>query len=230
MSCSSRTRTSRRPDVASIRTTSPSANLGDRPAGCRLRGDVDGGRNLAGGAGHAPVGDEGYPVSAVLQGAERRGQLVQFGHAVGLRSLEADHRDEVAVELAARRRRPGTHPGHRRPRRAPRWTSARSSTADVFMTARPRFPCSTRRPPSGRRDLRRPAARLCPRCAGRAVRARRKRAVRASARLEPVGVQAASRDGRHVRRAAGPRRAARGSGTRMPPAAWKWFTSALPFG
>ena len=28
-------------------------------------------------------------------------QLVQLGHAVGARALEADHGDEVAVELAA---------------------------------------------------------------------------------------------------------------------------------
>ena len=28
-------------------------------------------------------------------------QVVQLGHAVGLRALEADHGDEVAVELAA---------------------------------------------------------------------------------------------------------------------------------
>src|SRR3546814_3864084 len=33
--------------------------------------------------------------------AERRGQLVQFRHAVGLRALEPHHGDEVAVELTA---------------------------------------------------------------------------------------------------------------------------------
>ena len=49
---------------------------------------------------HAAVGDQRHLVAAVLQHAEHRGQLVQFRHAVGLRSLEADDGDEVAVELA----------------------------------------------------------------------------------------------------------------------------------
>ena len=39
-------------------------------------------------------------VSAILQHAERRRQLVQLRHAVGARALEAHDGDEVAVELA----------------------------------------------------------------------------------------------------------------------------------
>jgi hypothetical protein len=39
-------------------------------------------------------------VAGVLQVRQRRGQRVQFRHAVGARALEADHGDEVAVQLA----------------------------------------------------------------------------------------------------------------------------------
>ena len=80
---------------------SPSRTLRDRAAVRGLGRHVDRGRHLARGAGHAPVGDQRHLAAAVLQHAERRGQLVQLGHAVGLRALEADHGDEVAVELAA---------------------------------------------------------------------------------------------------------------------------------
>ena len=38
--------------------------------------------------------------AAVLQHAERRHQLVQLGHSVGARTLEAHHGHEIAVELA----------------------------------------------------------------------------------------------------------------------------------
>ena len=56
---------------------------------------------LPGRAGHPAVGDDRDPLPAVLEHAERRGELVQLGHAVGGRALVADHRDEVpAVELA----------------------------------------------------------------------------------------------------------------------------------
>ena len=50
--------------------------------------------------------------------------------------------------------------------------------------------------------------------------------------LGSCGVAAQARAPRRCarRRAAGRRRAARGSGSAMPPAAWKWFTSAVPFG
>ena len=36
----------------------------------------------------------------VLENAQRRGQLMQFGHAIGAGSLEPDDDDHVAVELA----------------------------------------------------------------------------------------------------------------------------------
>ena len=62
---------------------------------------MDGGGDLAGGAGHAAVGDQGDVAAAVLQQAEDGGQAVQLGHAVGAGPLEAQHGDEVAVELAA---------------------------------------------------------------------------------------------------------------------------------
>ena len=57
-------------------------------------------RHLAGGAGHAPVGDQRHLVTAVLQHAEERREFVQLRHAVGLRPLEAHHGDEIALQLA----------------------------------------------------------------------------------------------------------------------------------
>ena len=62
-----------------------------------LRRHVDGGRDLAGRAGHPAVGDDRDLLAAVLEHAERRGELVQLGHPVGGRALVADHRDEVAA-------------------------------------------------------------------------------------------------------------------------------------
>ena len=47
-------------------------------------------------------------------------ELVQLGHAVGLRALEADHGHEVAVELAGLEGGDAARPGRRRPRPAPR--------------------------------------------------------------------------------------------------------------
>jgi hypothetical protein len=41
-----------------------------------------------------PVGDQRHALAAVLEHAERRGQLVQFRHAVGARALETDHHDQ----------------------------------------------------------------------------------------------------------------------------------------
>ena len=73
----------------------------DRPARRGLRRDVDGRRHLARGAGHAPVGDQRHAEAALLQGAEHRRQRVQLGHAVGLRALEAQHADEIALQRAA---------------------------------------------------------------------------------------------------------------------------------
>ena len=61
---------------------------------------MDGGRHLAGSAGHAPVGHQRHLETAILQHTERRCQAVQLRHAIGLRPLEADDGDEVAVELA----------------------------------------------------------------------------------------------------------------------------------
>ena len=76
------------------------ANPGERAVGQRLGRDVDRRRHFAARAGHAAVGDQRDPVAAVLEHAQRGRQLVQLGHAVGARALEAhDHRD-VAVELA----------------------------------------------------------------------------------------------------------------------------------
>ena len=72
----------------------------DRAVVDRLGRDMDGGRHLAGGAGHAAVGEQRYALAAILQDAEHGGQLVQFRHAVRLRPLEAHDGDEIAREFA----------------------------------------------------------------------------------------------------------------------------------
>ena len=66
----------------------------------RLRGHVDGRRHLAGGAGHAPVGDQRHLEAAILQHAQVGGELVQLRHAVGLGALEAHHHHHVTVQFA----------------------------------------------------------------------------------------------------------------------------------
>ena len=76
------------------------AHARQRSAGGRLGGEMDCGRDLSGRAGHAAVGDQRHPVAAVLQHAQSRGELVQFGHAEALRPLVTQHRDEIAVQRA----------------------------------------------------------------------------------------------------------------------------------
>ena len=76
------------------------ADFRDRAAVRGLGRDVDRGRDLAGGAGHAAIGQERDLEAAVLQDAELRGELVQFGHADRLGALEADDGDDVAIEFA----------------------------------------------------------------------------------------------------------------------------------
>ena len=98
---SASTSASSRPAPASSRIGSPSLHPRDRPARRGLRRDVDGRRHLARRAGHAPVGDQRHAEAALLQGAEDRRQRVQLGHAVGLRALEAQHADEIALQRAA---------------------------------------------------------------------------------------------------------------------------------
>ena len=76
------------------------ANPAERPAGDHLGADMDRRRHLARRAAHPAVGDESDAKALLLQRAERRRQLVQLGHAVGARPLEADDGDEIALELA----------------------------------------------------------------------------------------------------------------------------------
>ncbi|EAU45919.1 hypothetical protein R2601_21652 [Salipiger bermudensis HTCC2601] len=71
-----------------------------RAALCSLGRDVDRGRHLARGAGHAAVGDERHLESPILQHRQRGREPVQFGHAVGRGTLEAHYHDGVLGELA----------------------------------------------------------------------------------------------------------------------------------
>ena len=61
-----------------------------------FRRHVDGGWHLARGARHAAVGDQGDLEALVLQDAEDGRELVQLGHAVGLRALPAQHAHQAA--------------------------------------------------------------------------------------------------------------------------------------
>ena len=90
-------------------------------------------------------------IAAVLQHAERRGQLVQLRHAVGARPLEPDHGDDVAIEFAGLE---GVHQGALVVEDATgaSMTCVRLHGRDL-MTARPRFPSAAagrRRPGNGR--------------------------------------------------------------------------------
>ena len=119
----------------------------ERAADGGLRREVDGGRHLARGAGHPAVGDQRDPLAAVLEDAERGGELVQLRHAVGRRALEA----ETATKS------PSSSPASNA-RRKSAWSSKTRAgaltwrcsglTAEVLITARPRLPSSIRRPPS----------------------------------------------------------------------------------
>src|SRR5437588_11065282 len=52
-------------------------------------------------SGHAGIRAERRLVPAIPKHAERRQELVQFGHAVGLRTLITDDRHEIIIERAA---------------------------------------------------------------------------------------------------------------------------------
>jgi hypothetical protein len=60
-----------------------------------LRGDMDGRRELARGARQPAVGDQCDLAALVLHHPQQRRQRMQLGHAIGLRALEAHHRDKV---------------------------------------------------------------------------------------------------------------------------------------
>jgi cobalamin biosynthesis protein CbiG len=69
---------------------------GDEPAFERLGHTVDGRWHLAAGAAHAAVGKQRDTVALAPQHRQRRRQLVQFGHAVGVQALETHDDDQVA--------------------------------------------------------------------------------------------------------------------------------------
>lgn len=65
-----------------------------------FRCHVDGSRHLAGGTRHSPVSHESHLVATILEDTERRRETMQFGHAVGFWSLEADDGNEIPVETS----------------------------------------------------------------------------------------------------------------------------------
>ena len=64
--------------------------------------DIERGRTLGGGAGRAPGGDQRATQAGPLERRQNRGQAVQFGHAVGLWSLEAHDDHRIGGKLAGR--------------------------------------------------------------------------------------------------------------------------------
>ena len=81
------------------------AQLGQRAAVERFRAHMDGGGHFARCARHAAIGDEGNFEATVLEYAQEGGEFVQFGHAVGFGALEANHHNDVAVQVARLKRR-----------------------------------------------------------------------------------------------------------------------------
>src|SRR5690606_33726352 len=71
-----------------------------RPAIESLRTDMNGRRDLARSTGHAPISDQRHLETAILQHAQIGRHLVQLGHAVATRPLEAHHGDEITLQLA----------------------------------------------------------------------------------------------------------------------------------
>ena len=137
------------PASASRRDQVAVAHPRERAADGGLGRDVDGGRDLAGRAGHPAVGDERDPVAAVLQHAERRGQLVQLGHAVGAPGPgSGSTATRSPVERAAPRTRRRKSAWSSNTRAGASTSRCSGLTAEVLITARPRLPSSIRRPPS----------------------------------------------------------------------------------
>ena len=77
------------------------AHPGQGTANGALGSEVDRRGDLAGGTRHPAVGDQRDAVPAVLQHAQQRRELVQFGHPVGPRTLVAHDDDDVAFQFAA---------------------------------------------------------------------------------------------------------------------------------
>ena len=61
---------------------------------------MDGGRHFARCPRHSAVSHQRHLESLVLEYAERGGEVMQLGHAICLRSLEAHDDDDVSIELA----------------------------------------------------------------------------------------------------------------------------------
>ncbi len=57
-------------------------------------------RDLARGARHTSIGDQRNLEPAILKDTQKRRHLVQLGHAIAARPLEAHHGDEIALQLA----------------------------------------------------------------------------------------------------------------------------------
>ena len=106
-------------------------------------------------------------------------------------------------------------------------TMRSSGTADTLITARPRLPSSTRRPPSARNGS--SAARSTPVAA---LLRHRSRQTQPSVVEHGSCAIAAMPVPKMVLTSPCSRPASSSCAIRnaMPPAAWKWFTSALPFG
>ena len=221
------TRTSRRPVSESTPDDVAVAHPGDRAGVHGLGRHVDGGRDGSGRAAHPAVGDQrdGCRGSAARRatGSARAARACRWP-----RALVADHDDDVAVELAPRERLEEADLVGEDPRRrldhAVLGGHGRHLDHRVAEGA-----ASTRRPPSaangsvaGRSTAGSP---VCRGAASPDQRARRRqhRPVRVAAQAG-----AGERSGRP--RAAARRRAGCRRGTGVPPAAWKWFTSAGPLG
>src|SRR5207245_2323176 len=76
------------------------AHAGERSIGQGFGRHVDCRRNLPARARHASIGYKRYALAAILEHAQRRRKLVEFGHSVGAWPLKADDDDTIAAKFA----------------------------------------------------------------------------------------------------------------------------------
>ena len=213
---------------AHSRTTSPSRKLRQRTAAKRFGQTMDRRRHLAARARHPAVGDQRDLEALVLQHAERRGQLVQFGHAVGARPLEADDDHHVAVELARLER--GEHlvlvgEDARRRLDRPALGRDRAGLEDRAAEIAARPAASRRRGGRGRST-----GRSMSDCSSLGDFVPDQRVAVELAGCRRISARIRRRRPSACRRAAARPRAACGSTNAIPPAWWKSFTSPEPLG
>ena len=74
------------------------SQFGKRSASEAFRTEVNSRWRFPRGAGHTAIGDQRDLISLILQDTERGDEFVQFWHATGTRTLEADDHNDIPVQ------------------------------------------------------------------------------------------------------------------------------------